>query len=86
MIGSPPGRGVADAGSRERARQAEREAVTANIDRMIQQFDWRRQRERARVQRGAGGAVTGPAVAECVVVDLMEYRARRDASAAAGGA
>ena len=70
----------------EEEQMARIRAAGERTERLLQQLDWRRQRERARVQRGAGGAVTGPAVAECVVVDLMEYRARRDASAAAGGA
>ena len=56
----------------ERVRQAEREAVTANIDRMIQQFDWRRSRGRA----GVSPVVT-PSSAGAAIIDLEEWRQRR---------
>jgi len=60
--------------------------TSERTERLLQQLHWRLQRDRAHAQRGAAGAVAAPAVAECVVVELMEYRTRRDASAAAGGA
>ena len=56
----------------ERVRQAEREAVTANIDRMLQQLDWRRTRGRA-----GASTVWTPSSAGAAIIDLEERRQRR---------